>query len=37
VPTFFVINPDGEIVYASAGAPDIEAITNIVVDISETE
>ena len=37
VPTFFVINPGGEIVYASAGAPDTDAITRAVHDILKNE
>ena len=36
VPTFFILDPKGEIVYARAGAPDIQTITNMVLDISET-
>ena len=37
VPTFFVLDPKGEIVYASAGAPDIDAITKAVHGISDTQ
>ena len=35
VPTFFVLDSKGEIVYTRAGAPDIDAITKTVLDISE--
>lgn len=37
VPTFIVLDPTGEIVYARAGAPDNEAITKAVLDITNIE
>jgi thiol-disulfide isomerase/thioredoxin len=30
VPTFMIVDPDGEIIYARAGAPDVAAITEVV-------
>lgn len=34
IPTFFVIDPNGNIIYARAGSPDTQAIAQIVFDIS---
>jgi len=35
VPTFFVIDPDGTVVYARAGPPDTQAISQAVLDNSD--
>jgi thiol-disulfide isomerase/thioredoxin len=37
VPTFFVLDSSGEIVYSRSGAPDIEAITSTVITAIESE
>ena len=34
VPTFFVLDPDGTILYTRAGGPDIQAISQVVYDIT---
>ncbi len=36
VPTFFVIDPNGTVVYARAGAPDTQAISQVVLDIADS-
>jgi len=33
-PTFFVLDGHGDVVYAQAGAPDIEAIKAAVIDVN---
>ncbi len=35
VPTFYVLDPEGNIIYARAGAPDTQAISQVVHDISD--